>query len=92
MYLLDDFVGLLDRRLGDEHDVGVVEPDVVGGDGAFAVEGAAEVEHRGHQPPIVAAAEDDDLPQVRADLPAAGERDRLHRAWWDRRARSGRGC
>ena len=46
--------------------------------GLVAEQGAFEVDHRGQQPPIVAAAEDHDLPQVRPHAPTAGHADGLN--------------
>src|SRR3954467_15339474 len=50
--LLDQFVDLLDRRLGHENDIRIVQPDVVGGYRATGVQSSAQIEHRGHETPI----------------------------------------
>ena len=48
-----------------------------GGRGLVAEQGGFQVDHRGQQPPIVAAAEDHDLPQVRPHAPTTGQADGL---------------
>ena len=58
--------------------------NLVGRARAFSIRGAAQIEHGGHQPPIISAAEDDYLSDVSANIPAAGHADRLHHG---RRAR-----
>jgi len=70
--LLDNFVHLLDRSFRHEHDIRVVQPNIIGRHWAACVQGAAQVEHCGHQTPIGTAAEDHDLPQVRAWRPTTG--------------------
>src|SRR6266480_4554346 len=60
-YQLDEIVGVLNERLGQNHDVRVIEPDFAGGTWLLTVQRALEVDHRRHQPPIVPAAEDDYL-------------------------------
>ncbi len=75
-----DEVGVTqDLALGEDDHVGVVQPDLARGAAIVGVEQRTfEVDHRGQKPPIVAAAEDHDLAQVRADVPTTGKRDGLH--------------
>ena len=62
---VDQIVGNQDRRFGDHHNVAIVEPDFAARARLTVQEhGALHVHDRGHEPPIVAATKDSDLPQV----------------------------
>ena len=57
--------------LGNDHEVAVAQPDFVRRAGPFAQQGTAQIQFRGDQPPVLGAAEDDDLPQVSPAVPAS---------------------
>ena len=59
---VDEVVGLQQRTLRHQHDVGVPEPNLVVRAGAFPVQSTAQLESGGHQPPALVAAEHYNLP------------------------------